>query len=367
MTDSEALDLPRMIDGLARLVAFDTQNPPGRELEAAQWLKSAMAGMGFAADTTDIMPGRTNVVGVLDNGPGPAFAFNTHIDVVPAGTGWTSDPFVLRESGGRLYGRGACDAKGPMTAMLEAMRWLAQNRRRWSGTLLGVFVADEEASSRGAKAYASTRPRIDACMIGEPTSCTTYSAHKGSLRPLVRVHGRTAHSGMPDLGINAILRSASLLRAVDAEHQRIKSAQHPLVGSPSLTITRAAAGVADNVVPDLCELLLDRRMIPGEDEEAVKAEIATLVARAANEAGTPMEIAEFRPTTGGATETAGDHPVVVASQTACQHHHGHATPLSGFQGGCDLVHFRSVGAQGVVLGPGTLDVAHKPDEYVPIA
>ena len=367
MSDSGALNLPRMIDALARLVAFDTQNPPGRELEAAQWLEIAMAGMGFVADTTDVMPARTNVVGVLGNGPGPTFAFNTHIDVVPAGSGWTSDPFVLRESFGLLYGRGACDAKGSMTAMLEAMRWLAQNRKRWSGTLLGVFVADEEASSRGAKAYAATRPSIDACMIGEPTSCTTYSAHKGSLRPLVRVHGRTAHSGMPDLGVNAIIKSASLLRAVVAEHQRIKAIHHPLVGNPSLTITRAAAGIADNVVPNCCELLLDRRMIPGEDEDAVKAEIATLVARAAKEAGTTMEIAEFRPTTGGATETADNHPIVVASQAACRHHHGHSTPLSGFQGGCDLVHFRTIGAQGVVLGPGALDIAHKPDEYVPIA
>jgi acetylornithine deacetylase/succinyl-diaminopimelate desuccinylase len=367
MTDSEVLDLSRMIDALARLVAFDTQNPPGRELEAARWLESAMAGMGFAANTTDVMPGRTNVVGVLANGPGPTFAFNTHIDVVPAGSGWTGDPFTLRESSGRLYGRGACDAKGPMTAMLEAMRWLAQNRKRWSGTLLGVFVADEEASSRGAKAYAAARPRIDACIIGEPTSCTTYSAHKGSLRPLVRVHGRTAHSGMPDLGVNAIIKSASLLRAVAAEHQRIKGSHHPLVGHPSLTITRAAAGVADNVVPDCCELLLDRRMIPGEDEDAVKAEIAALVSRAASEAGTSMEIVEFRATTGGATETAESDPIVLASQSACQHHHGHSTPLSGFQGGCDLVHFRSVGAQGVVLGPGELDVAHMPDEYVPIA
>jgi acetylornithine deacetylase/succinyl-diaminopimelate desuccinylase len=367
MTQSDALDLSRMIDGLAQLVAFDTQNPPGSESEAAQWLKATMAAMGFAADTTDIMPGRTNVVGVLDNGPGPAFAFNTHIDVVPAGEGWSSDPFRLRRDDGRLYGRGACDAKGPMTAMLEAMRWLSQNRRRWSGTLLGVFVADEEASSRGAKAYARTGPKIDTCMIGEPTSCTTYSAHKGSLRPLVRVHGRTAHSGMPDLGVNAILKSASLLRLVAEEHERIKARRHPLVGSPSLTVTRASAGIADNVVPDRCELLLDRRMIPGEDEEAVKGEIAGLVARAADEAGTAMEIAEFRPTTGGATETAPDHPIVVASQSACLCHHGHATPLSGFQGGCDLVHFRSVGAQGVVLGPGALDVAHQPNEYVPIA
>jgi acetylornithine deacetylase/succinyl-diaminopimelate desuccinylase len=359
-------DLSRIKAALAELVAFDTQNPPGRELEAAQWLREVMAAMGFSAAVTDVMPGRSNVVGVLDNGPGPAFAFNTHIDVVPAGGGWSHDPFMLREKDGRLYGRGACDAKGPMAAMLEAMRWLAGNRARWSGTLLGVFVADEEASSRGAKAYVQGRPKIDACIIGEPTSCTTYSAHKGSMRPLVRVHGRTAHSGMPDLGVNAIIKSASLMRLVAEEHARIKAAQHALVGSPSLTITRAQAGVADNVVPDLCELLLDRRMIPGEDEAAVKAAMADLVARAAAEAGTPMEIAEFRPTTGGATETAPDHPVVVACQAACCRHHGHATPLSGFQGGCDLVHFRSVGAQGVVLGPGALDVAHQPDEYVPV-
>jgi len=366
MDASDALDLGSIKGALAQLVAFDTQNPPGREFEAAQWLKAAMSEMGFAADTTDIMPGRTNVVGVLDNGPGPAFAFNTHIDVVPAGAGWSRDPFKLYEGDGRLYGRGACDAKGPLAAMLEAMRWLADNRTCWSGTLLGVFVADEEASSRGAKAYVRTRPRIDTCIIGEPTSCTTYSAHKGSLRPLVRVQGRTAHSGMPDLGVNAIIKSASVLRLVAEEHERIKTNKHALVGSPSLTITRANAGVADNVVPDLCELLLDRRMIPGEDEETVKARLTELVARAGEEAGTSMHIAEFRPTTGGATETAPDHPIVVASQAACRHHHGHATPLSGFQGGCDLVHFRSVGAQGIVLGPGALDVAHQPDEYVPI-
>lgn len=362
-----SVDLAPMIEALERLVAFDTQNPPGRELEAAQWLKATMAAMGFQADTTDIMPGRTNVVGVLSNGPGPAFAFNTHIDVVPAGSGWSSDPFQLRGIDGRLYGRGSCDAKGPMVAMLQAMRWLAENPRQWSGTLLGVFVADEEASSRGAKAYAGTGPKIDYCLIGEPTSCTTYSAHKGSLRPVVRVHGRTAHSGMPDLGVNAILRSASLLTLVDAEHDRIKSNRHPLVGGPSLTITRISGGVADNVVADRCDLLLDRRMVPGEDEAAVKAELARLVARAGEKAGTPMEIVEFRPTTGGATETAPDHPIVLASQAACCHHHGHATPLSGFQGGCDLVHFRSVGAQGVVLGPGSLDVAHQPNEFVPIA
>ncbi len=351
---------------LEQLVAFDTQNPPGRELEAAQFILADLQAMGCRAEAVDIMPGRTNVVGIFENGPGPTFAFNTHIDVVPVGTGWSSDPLRLREEAGLLYGRGSCDAKGPLTAMLEAMRHLIAARDGWSGTLMGIFVADEEASSQGAKAYVKTAPAIDYCMVGEPTSCTTVTAHKGSLRPVVRVRGKTAHSGMPDLGVNAILKSTRLLELIVEEHARVKAKTHNLVGQASLTVTRALGGHADNVVPEACEFLLDRRMVPGEDEEQVKKDLADLVERAARESGVEAEIVEFRPTTGGPTETAADHPVVTASQAACSHNNGAATPLGGFQGGCDLVHFRTVGANGVVLGPGSLTVAHQPNEFVPI-
>ena len=360
------LDAARIKGQLESLVGFDTQNPPGREREAAEFLLAALQEMGCRAELTDILPGRTNVVGIFENGPGPTFAFNTHIDVVPAGEGWSSDPFRLRQADGRLYGRGACDAKGPMTAMLEAMRLLIAARDGWSGTLMGIFVADEEASSQGAKAYVETAPAIDYCMVGEPTSCTTVTAHKGSLRPVVRVTGRAAHSGLPDLGLNAILQSRGLLALIVEEHERVKAKTHNLVGRASLTVTRALGGHADNVVPEACEFLLDRRMVPGEDEDQVKRDLADLVARAGRESGVAAEIVEFRPTTGGPTETAPNHPVVKASQAACAHHNLKETPLSGFQGGCDLVHFRKVGAAGVVLGPGSLEVAHQPDEFVPI-
>ena len=360
------LDAGEILGLLERLVGFDTQNPPGQEAEAAQFILAALQAIGCRAEAVDILPGRTNVVGVFENGPGPTFAFNTHIDVVPAGQGWDSDPFRLREADGRLYGRGSCDAKGPMAAMLEAMRLLIDAKASWSGTLLGIFVADEEASSRGAKAYVKTAPEIHYCMVGEPTSNTTVTAHKGSLRPVVRVLGKTAHSGMPDLGVNAILGSARLLQLIVEEHERVKAKTHNLVGQASLTVTRALGGHADNVVPESCEFLLDRRMVPGEDEDQVKADLADLVERAARESGLAAEIVEFRPTTGGPTETAPDHPVVTASQSACHDHNGAASPLTGFQGGCDLVHFRTVGANGVVLGPGSLSVAHQPNEFVPI-
>ena len=148
----------RMKSDLERLVAFRTENPPGNETEAAQFLSGLLGEAGFSVSLDEYKPGRTNLIARLYNGTGPSFAFNTHMDVVPAGEGWSSDPFVLRERDGRLYGRGACDAKGPLVAMVEAMRLLKDQQSRWRGTLLGVFVADEEVASEGAKHLPASGP-----------------------------------------------------------------------------------------------------------------------------------------------------------------------------------------------------------------
>jgi acetylornithine deacetylase/succinyl-diaminopimelate desuccinylase len=362
-----APDVSGMKRFLERLVAFNTENPPGYETELARYLALELSRLGLAVRTDEFAPGRTNVVATYENGEGPVFAFNSHTDVVPAGEGWTRDPFRLTEVDGRLYGRGACDAKGPIVAMVEAMRFLIRDTDRWSGKLLAVFVADEEVESRGAKKYVShDKPAIDFAVIGEPTSNLIVTAHKGSLRPIVRVFGKTAHSGMPDLGINAIFKSARLLGMIEELHGIVLQRRHALVGSASLTVTRISAGHADNVVPDRCDLLLDRRMVPGEDEQAAKREIEILLETARKEFAVEAEIVDYKGTTGGPTETSPDHPVVVASLAAARRHGIKDLRLHGFQGGCDLVHFRSVGAHGTVIGPGSLSVAHKPDEFVPI-
>lgn len=361
-------DFARMKRDLAALVAINTENPPGHELEAAHHLKVLLEAEGFDLSLSEYKPGRVNVIATLANGPGPTFAFNTHIDTVPAGEGWSTDPFVLHEADGKLYGRGSCDAKGPMVAMIEATRMLIACREAWSGTLMAVFTADEEIASEGAKHYVAHQPpHIDFAVIGEPTSNAAFTAHKGSLRPLVRVHGVTAHSGTPHLGENAIYRAGQLLGLIEQHHETsVKCHCHALVGEASLTVTRINGGHADNVLPGACDLLLDRRMVPGESEEAVKAEIEQLLALANERFGLRAEVLKYIPTTGGATETAQSEPIVQASLAACrEHNHGNAGPL-GFQGGCDLVHFRSLGTTGTVIGPGTLAVAHKPDEFVPI-
>lgn len=360
-------DTARMKRELAEIIAIRSENPPGGEGEVAVYVERLLKKEGFSVSLTEYKPGRFNVEARLENGTGPVFAFNTHMDTVPAGDGWTSDAFTLREADGKLFGRGACDCKGPLIAMIEAMRMLAADRSTWSGTLLGVFVGDEEIASEGAKYYASTKPNIDFAVVGEPTSNTTYSAHKGSLRPVVRVQGLTAHSGTPHLGDNAIYRAGQLLTLIETYHNEVvRKRTHPLVGEASLTVTRITGGHADNVLPGACDLLLDRRMVPGEDEEVVKQELAALLKDAYDRFGVKAQIIDYKATTGSATETATDHPVVLASLKACQENGTVDPGPFGFQGGCDLVHFRSLGAQGTVIGPGSLSVAHKADEFVPV-
>lgn len=361
-------DRARMIRELSALVAIPTENPPGREVEAATVIAGMLEAIGLCVALDSYDQGRTNVEARLDNGPGPVFAFNTHIDTVPAGEGWSSDPFVLTERDGFVFGRGACDCKGPLVSMLEAVRMLVACRDKWSGTLLAIFVADEEVASKGARRVMTRLHGIDFVVVGEPTSNAVVTAHKGSLRPVVRVFGRATHSGTPHLGENAVLRAGRLLCLIEAEHtDRVRRKDHALVGPASLAVTRIEGGHADNVVPDRCDLLLDRRMIPGETETAVRAELEAFLREAAIAFGIDARIVAYKPTPGAAIQTPPDCILVQRSlEIAGRHGVAQAGPF-GFPGGCDLVHFCSTGAEGVVLGPGSLAVAHKPDEFVPIA
>ena len=276
---ANAPDNKRVVTCLERLVAFDTENPPGHEIEAIEYLADLFRAIGWQVDVMNLAPGRANVLAVLRNGEGPTLAFNSHVDVVPAGSGWTSDPFKLTSRAGNLYGRGACDAKGQVAAMVEALHLLSNMRRQWSGTLMAIFVADEEVASAGARAFAATHPKIDFCVVGEPTSNAIAIAHKGSMRPLIRVKGVPAHSGSPDLEVNPLYKAAIFLQMVERAHSDLRSLSHPLLGSPSLTVTRMSGGHADNVTPQSCDLLLDRRLIPQESESDVREQIDNLLAR----------------------------------------------------------------------------------------
>jgi acetylornithine deacetylase/succinyl-diaminopimelate desuccinylase len=288
------------------------------------------------------------------------------MDTVPVGDGWTSDPLRLNERDGKLFARGACDAKGPIAAMVEAGRLLLAQRDAWRGTLLLAFVADEEIDGGGSRALAKQQPKADLVVVGEPTNNAVCAAHKGCLRPLIRAKGRAAHSGRPELGVNAILAASHLMSLFDARDRELRTQSHSLVGHASLTITRIAGGIADNIVPDACEMALDRRLLPGETLDAALEDLRGLLAQAKHDYGVDAELATIR-TMAGPTET-DVHDPLVSEAVAISRRHGVTFPQpGGLTGGCDLVHFHDAGAIGIVLGPGSLDVAHQPDEYVPKA
>ena len=357
-------DLTSLVGLLERLVAIDTQNPPGQEVEAAALLAVELEGMGFATEVRPLVEGRANVVARLDNGAGPCFAFNSHMDTVPVGGGWTSDPLRLIERDGRLFARGACDAKGSITSMVEAGRLLSAGRETWRGTLLFAFVADEEVDGGGSRALVRQKPKADWVVVGEPTNNAVCAAHKGCLRPLIRARGRAAHSGRPELGVNAILAAGHLMSLFDERDRERRNRNHPLVGHASLTVTRIAGGIGDNIVPDDCEMVLDRRLLPGEALDDALNDLHALLARAKRDCGVDAEIAAIRAMAGPA-ETAVVDPLAVEA-VAISRRHGVTFPQpGGLTGGCDLVHYRDAGAVGIVLGPGSLDAAHQPDEYVP--
>jgi acetylornithine deacetylase/succinyl-diaminopimelate desuccinylase-like protein len=286
------------------------------------------------------------------------------MDTVQVGGGWTSDPFRLTERDGRLFARGACDAKGAITAMVEAGRLLSAQRDGWCGTLLLAFVADEEINGGGSRALVKQQPKADLVVVGEPTNNAVCAAHKGCLRPLIRIKGRAAHSGRPELGVNAILAAGQLISLFDERDRELRNLNHPLVGHASLTVTRVVGGIGDNIVPDNCEMMLDRRLLPGEDLDDALSNLHAILDRAKRDYRVEAEVAAIR-TRAGPAETPVADPLVVEA-VAVSRRHGVTFPQpAGLTGGCDLVHFRDTGSVGIVLGPGSLDVAHQPDEFVP--
>jgi len=352
---------------LAGLVRFPTVNPPGDEGTLAAHVAERLQALGFSVQVEDVLPGRPNVLARLHGRTGtPTVLFNTHLDVVPPGAGWTRDPFAAEIVEGRLYGRGALDAKGSLAGFLLAAEALARCGIPLDGDLVVTAVMDEEVGSQGARRLAPA-VAADHAIVGEPTGLDVVIAHRGSLRPVIAVEGRAAHASQPHLGVNAVQMAARAITAFEAYAGTLGARAHPLVGSPTLAVTIVHGGHKENVIPDRCEFTIDRRLIPGETETEALAGIFRLLAdvRAAHpdfRAG----IARLVPTTGGPSETPPDAPIVGALARAARHVLGRDVALAGFPAACDMVHFRAAGVPTAVLGPGDLARAHAADEWVEV-
>ena len=223
-----------------------------------------LKGLGLKAIRQQADGGRANVVSVLEGKPSPVIAFEAHMDTV-ATSGGAQARAVRRD--GRVHGRGACDTKGSLVAMLEAVRMLQSVPADSRCTVVFAATIDEEAGTMsGVRQFINDTPRLDMAVVGEPTGLANVIAHKGLLRFRIHALGSPSHASRPQLGANAIYAMAPVLEALQREIlPRLAAIEHPLVGCPTMAVTTISGGVAENVVPAECTIGIDRRLNPDED------------------------------------------------------------------------------------------------------
>jgi acetylornithine deacetylase/succinyl-diaminopimelate desuccinylase family protein len=201
-----------------------------------------------------------------------------HLDTV-GGPDLPGQLFTPRIKGNRLYGRGACDAKGSVAVMLAALEELAQVAQGPANTeLIFAGLIDEESGQNGSRALIKRHLKADLAIIGEPTRLQVVTAHKGVIWLELKTLGRAAHGSHPELGINAVAAMSRIVTALEGQYAaRLRSRKHPLLGHPTINIGAIHGGSQPNIVPAECRALLDRRTLPGETDTAVIKQIEKIV------------------------------------------------------------------------------------------
>jgi len=349
------------------LVSIPSVNPvlsPGGPGEArmAEVTADLLSSWGFAVEVRDAVPGRPNVIARLD-GSGPTLLLNGHLDTVGV-EGMTVDPYGAVVVGDRLIGRGACDMKGGVAALMAAGCRLARGGDR--PNLVIALTADEEHASVGmADLVSGDGPVADLAVVCEPTNLRVMPAHKGFVWLEATFRGRAAHGSRPDVGVDAIRHAALYVAALDdyAAELRARPA-HPLLGHGSLHSGTISGGSAESVYPEHCSLLLERRTMPGERPEDVVAEFeAVLEALRGREAKLEarLEMTLERPGTEVPSEDALVRGLLDAGTAF-----GVPAVVDGMTAWVDAAFLNEAGVPAVCYGPGSIEQAHTDDEWIAV-
>lgn len=270
-----------LVELTKRLVQIPTENPPGDEKGAVLFLKPILSKIGFNVKIYVSPKGRWNIIAERRWGKsGRTLIFNGHLDVVPSGdpSQWKYQPYGGKLEKGKIYGRGASDMKGGIASFIHAVSMLDRsNIRLDQGGIILHLVSDEESHGHQGMGFLTQKGVIrgDAVLVGEPTSLDLVICQKGALWLRISTFGKSAHGSRPHSGVNAIEKMMKLIAQLNSVSF---DEEHPLLGKPTLNIGTIKGGTKINIVPDRCEIELDRRMLPSETKEEVLKEIEKILA-----------------------------------------------------------------------------------------
>lgn len=361
------MKLPDVTRLLAELVSIPSVNPMAGadarisgEGKIADYLRHFFRRLKFDVELQEVETDRPNVVArFAPRRAKRTIALAPHTDTVSVAN-MSVAPFGARIRGGKLYGRGACDTKGSMAAMLWAMgQWVqspaAKNCR---SQIVFTGLMGEESGNNGARALMRRGFRADFAIVGEPTGLEIVHAHKGALWFALSTRGKTAHASTPRKGHSAIYDMARALDYLRGEYSiALARKKNELLGSPTVNVGVIRGGQQINIVPDHCRIEVDRRTLPDESHAAILSYLRR--ALAARGVKVRMEIVrDCCP-----LETRSDHPLILVLRS-CVREQGPRGKLVGAPWFCDAAIFAEHGIPAVAFGPGRAARAHTANEFI---
>lgn len=367
VTNSTAsIDAERLLDRLVRYISVASVNPklaegPG-ESELAELVASELKALGAQVELQQVAPGRHNVLGSLDAGAGlPTLTLDAHLDTVPPSGDAATTAGI---DGDRVVGRGACDDKASLAAMIEAVQTVADRGGTLPANVILLGTVDEENRCVGAEAATERVGHSDLILVGEPTRLNLANWHKGTTRFEIDTLGQACHSAVPHLGSNAIELMSSVLEQLFARTiPEVASRRHPEGETATVNVGSIRGGGPLNQVPDRCRIGIDVRRLPDQ----TSAEVLPLFDRLIESLADGGQAIRHEPFVDSPAFASTASPATIEAILATARRHQPRSEVVGLPYGTNASRLARLGAPTFVIGPGDIDVAHTDHEYVELS
>ena len=363
--------MPNTLQLLRDMIAIPSVNPmranSGEHVEnaMANFIETILSRAGIDCERQSVAEGRDNVIAIVHSTGSDVngLMLNSHMDTVPVDN-MSIKPFDPVIENGCIFGRGSCDAKASLAAMMSAVIDYAQKPERPRPAVFAAMADEEFAFSGSWKLIEKSWP-VSACVIGEPTLLRRVIAHKGIVRWRIETHGLSAHGATPELGRNAVYDGARVALALEEYAQHLaQNSSHPGLGHPTLNVGKVAGGNSVNIVPNKCVLELERRLLPGEDGKQAVADCQQFLRK---RLGDSIQFTFEEPyLIDPAMETKREAIIVESLARAQQEELGFIAEVAAVNYGTDGSKLSRVGIETVVCGPGDIAQAHTANEFIEV-